>query len=67
MTSAALPVGTLVRYGLWDGRLVPCRVSRLGKNRLPSVLTVTETIPYLCKEGAEITLDPTFWDDLPVG
>jgi hypothetical protein len=64
-TDPGLAVGDPVSYGLWDGRQIPCTVTKLDrKTRLPSVLEVRETIPYLCKQGARITLEPDFWEGL---
>lgn len=56
-----LPIGTNLSYGLWDRRQVPVKVAKLNKDKLPNLLVVTETIPNLCKKGAEITLEDDFW------
>jgi hypothetical protein len=56
-------IGDPLSYGLWDRRQIPCTVAANDrKTGLPRVLRVRETIAGLCKEGAEITLEPEFWE-----
>jgi hypothetical protein len=50
-------------YGLWDGRQVPVKVTKLNRRKLASELTVTDTIPFLCKKGAVIDVPIDFWKD----
>ena len=67
-TTARAPIfekGHPLLYGQWDGRQVPCTVEESDpQSGLPSVLRVSETRPHLCKEGALITLEPSFWEGL---
>lgn len=54
--------GTILTYGLPDGRQIPCKVIRINKKRMPIQFKVIQTIPGLCYKGQIIKLPYNHWD-----